>query len=129
MTVSEAPGKGAKEGISEGPRIVVIGAGVGGLAAAALLARGGATVTLVERHALVGGRASLLEIDGYRWDTGPSWYLMREAFDQFFALMGTSTAEQLDLIDLDPRYRVFYEGEDPEGPAEALDVVADPEAN
>ena len=111
------------------PRIVVIGAGVGGLAASALLARGGAHVTLLERHALVGGRASLLEIDGYRWDTGPSWYFMREAFDQFFALMGTSTADELDLIDVDPRYRVFYEGDDPEGPAEALDVVADPEAN
>ena len=114
---------------SAGPTIVVIGAGVGGLAAAALLARGGAAVTLLERHPLVGGRASLLEIDGYRWDTGPSWYLMREAFDQFFALMGTSTAEQLDLIDLDPRYRVYFEGEDAAGPAESLDVVADPEAN
>ena len=86
-------------------------------------------MTLLERHALVGGRASLLETDGYRWDTGPSWYLMREAFDQFFALMGTSTEEQLDLIDLDPRYRVFFEGDDAAGPAESLDVVADPEAN
>ena len=114
---------------ASGPRIVVIGGGVGGLAAAGLLARGGATVTLVERHERVGGRAGLLERDGYRWDTGPSWYLMREAFDQFFALMGTSTAEQLDLIDLDPRYRVFYEGDDPAGAAESLDVVADPETN
>ncbi len=112
-----------------GPRIVVIGAGVGGLAAAGLLARGGAQVTLLERHARVGGRASLLERDGFRWDTGPSWYLMREAFDQFFALMGTSTEQQLDLIDLDPRYRVFYEGDDAAGPAESLDVVADPETN
>lgn len=112
-----------------GPRIVVIGGGVGGLAAAGLLARGGADVTLVERHERVGGRAGLLERDGYRWDTGPSWYLMREAFDQFFALMGTSTAEQLDLIDLDPRYRVFYEGDDPAGAAESLDVMADPETN
>ncbi len=114
---------------SPSPRIVVIGAGVGGLAASALLARGGAQVTLVERHSRVGGRAGLMERDGFRWDTGPSWYLMREAFDQFFALMGTSTEEQLDLIDLDPRYRVFYEGDDPEGAAESLDVVADPEAN
>jgi len=117
------------EPTSAGPRIVVIGAGVGGLASAALLARGGASVTLLERHDRIGGRASLLEMNGYRWDTGPSWYLMREAFDQFFALMGTSTEEQLDLIDLDPRYRVFYEGDDPEGAAEQLDVVADPETN
>ena len=114
---------------SQGPRIVVIGAGVGGLAAAGLLARGGAQVTLLEKGVRVGGRAGLLEIDGHTWDTGPSWYLMREAFDQYFALMGTSTAEQLDLIDLDPRYRVYFEGDDPAGPGELLDVVADPEAN
>lgn len=111
------------------PRIVIIGGGIGGLATAGLLARGGAQVTLLERHASVGGRAGLWEHDGYTWDTGPSWYLMREAFDQYFALMGTSTDAQLDLIDLDPRYRVFYEGDDVDGAGEVLDVVADPDAN
>lgn len=115
--------------MTTGPRIVVIGAGVGGLAASALLARGGARVTLLEKEPIVGGRAGLLTIDGYTWDTGPSWYLMREAFDQFYALMGTSVAEQLDLIELDPRYRVYFEGDEPDGPAEKLDVVADAEAN
>ncbi|WP_291381088.1 phytoene desaturase family protein [Demequina sp.] len=117
------------EPASRGPRIVIIGGGIGGLATAGLLARGGAQVTLLERHAGVGGRAGLWEHDGYTWDTGPSWYLMREAFDQYFALMGTSTDAQLDLIDLDPRYRVFYESDDVDGAGEVLDVVADPEAN
>lgn len=112
-----------------GPRVVVIGGGVGGLATAGLLARGGATVTLLERHSRVGGRAGLLEKSGFRWDTGPSWYLMREAFDQYFALMGTSTEAELDLIELDPRYRIYFEGDDPDGPGETLDVVADPDAN
>ncbi|NMB22883.1 MAG: FAD-dependent oxidoreductase, partial [Corynebacterium sp.] len=63
---------------------VVIGAGVAGLATAALLARDGWDVTVVEKNADVGGRAGSLEIDGFdgfRWDTGPSWYLMPEAFD------------------------------------------------
>lgn len=112
-----------------GPRVVVIGGGVGGLATAGLLARGGATVTLLERHSRVGGRAGLLEKSGFRWDTGPSWYLMREAFDQYFALMGTSTEAELDLIELDPRYRIYFEGDGPDGPGEMLDVVADPDAN
>ena len=112
-----------------GPRVVVIGGGVGGLATAGLLARGGATVTLLERHDRVGGRAGLLEKDGFRWDTGPSWYLMREAFDQYFALMGTSTDAELDLVELDPRYRIYFEGDDPSGPGDMLDVVADPDAN
>lgn len=122
MTAQPTPASGM-------PHVVVIGGGIGGLAASALLARGGMRVTLLERHEHVGGRAGTLEKAGFRWDTGPSWYLMPEAFDQFFALMGTSTQEELDLIDLDPRYRVFFEGDDPEGAAEALDVEADAEAN
>ncbi len=135
MTAAEAfPGTApadadADADAGEAPRVVVIGAGVGGLASAALLARGGAKVTLLERHERVGGRAGVLEKAGFTWDTGPSWYLMREAFDQFFALMGTSTEAELDLIDLDPRYRIYFEGERPDGPGDKLDVVADPETN
>lgn len=114
---------------SAGPRVVVIGGGIGGLATAALLARGGADVTLVERGAELGGRAGRLKKAGYTWDTGPSWYLMPEAFEQFYGLLGRKVEDELDLIDLDPRYRVFFEGEDPEGAAESLDVLADPDAN
>ena len=110
------------------PTIVVIGGGVGGLATAALLARGGADVTLVERHPTVGGRAGQFSVDGFTFDTGPSWYLMPEAFNQFFALLGRDAAEELDLVDLDPRYRVFFEEEE-DGPAVQLDVGADPEDN
>ncbi|WP_151640837.1 phytoene desaturase family protein [Corynebacterium sp. 11A] len=95
---------------------LVIGAGVAGLATAALLARSGMQVDVVEKNDEVGGRAGLLVEDGYRWDTGPSWYLMPDAFDHFFELMGTSTAEQLDLRLLDPGYRVFID------PYEPLDV-------
>ncbi len=111
------------------PKVAVIGGGVGGLAAAALLARGGAQVTIVERHERVGGRAGLLEVDGFTFDTGPSWYLMPEAFDQFFALLGRDAHKELDLVDLDPRYRVFFEGDHPEAAADILDVSADPETN
>lgn len=92
---------------------VVIGAGVAGLATSALLARDGWDVTVVEKNTGVGGRAGSLEVeghDGFRWDTGPSWYLMPEAFDHFFALFGTKTSEHLDLVDLDPGYRVFSGG-------------------
>ncbi|WP_296666855.1 phytoene desaturase family protein, partial [Demequina sp.] len=66
---------------------------------------------------------------GHVFDTGPSWYLMPEAFEQYFALMGRDVEQELDLIDLDPRYRVFFEGEDPWGPAEILEVSADSEEN
>lgn len=111
------------------PRVAVIGGGVSGLATAALLARGGAQVTVLERHSDIGGRTGKLEVAGYRFDTGPSWYLMPEAFEQFFALTGRRIGDVLELEDLDPRYRVYFEGEDPQGPAERLDVMADAEAN
>ncbi|MFW7414910.1 phytoene desaturase family protein [Demequina sp. SO4-18] len=108
--------------------VIVIGGGVGGLATAALLARGGADVTLVERHEQVGGRAGRLEVDGYTFDTGPSWYLMPEAFEHFFALLGRRVEDELDLVDLDPRYRVFFERDD--APlADVLEVTASKETN
>lgn len=87
---------------------VVIGAGIAGLATAALLGREGYEVTVVDSLDEVGGRAGSFAEAGFRWDTGPSWYLMPEAFDHFFALCGTSTEAELDLVDLSPAYRVFH---------------------
>ncbi len=101
---------------------LVIGAGVAGLATAGLLAKRGIEVTVVEKNAHVGGRVDEITVDGFRFETGPSWYLMPEAFDHFFELMGTTTDQELDLQLLDPGYRVFPEGLDP------VDVPAGEEA-
>lgn len=109
-------------------RVVVIGAGIGGLATAALLAKDGYAVTLLEAHDHVGGRAGNWESGGFRFDTGPSWYLMPEVFDHFYRLMGTSAAEQLSLQKLDPAYRVFFEHEEGEQ-LEPVDIRGEREAN
>lgn len=106
------------------PRTIVIGGGIAGLASAALLAREGHSVTLLEARPEVGGRAGTWDVDGFRFDTGPSWYLMPEVFEHFYRLFGTSSAEQLDLVRLDPGYRVFFEGD-----AAPLDIAAEREAN
>lgn len=92
---------------------IVIGAGAAGLATAALLGREGISTTVVDRIDSIGGRAGELIEQGFRFDTGPSWYLMPDAFDQFFALFGYRTEELLDLVDLSPAYRLFPEGRSP----------------
>ncbi len=88
--------------------VIVIGAGFGGIATAALLAKDGYQVTVLEKNEGPGGRASLLEVDGYRFDRGPSWYLMPEVFERFFAEFETTVEEQVDLVPLAPQYRIVF---------------------
>lgn len=102
-------------------RVAVLGGGISGLASAALLAADGHEVTLFEQAAQLGGRAGSWERDGFRFDTGPSWYLMPEVFEHCFRLLGTSAAAELDLVRLDPAYRLFADGAAP------LDVHSDRE--
>lgn len=104
-------------------RVVVIGAGLGGLATAALLARDGWEVTVVEKNAEPGGRARVWTADGFLFDMGPSWYLMPEAFERYFSLHGKTPAGLFPLVRLDPQFRVFT------GPREAFDVRDDMAAN
>lgn len=87
--------------------VVIIGAGFGGLATAALLAETGMKVTVVEKNEDLGGRARVWESKGYRFDMGPSWYLMPDVFEHFFDLLGVDIKAVLPIKRLSPSYRVF----------------------
>lgn len=90
-------------------KIIIIGAGIGGLATANLLAKAGHEVHLYEKESGPGGRAGQFKKDGFTFDTGPSWYLMPDVFEHYFNLLGTSAEKELDLVQLKPAYKVFFE--------------------
>lgn len=88
-------------------KIIIIGAGIGGLAAANLLAQQGHEIHIYEKNSQLGGRAGQFEKDGFMFDTGPSWYLMPEVFERYFKRLGTSAKKELKLIKLSPAYKVY----------------------
>lgn len=90
-------------------KISIIGAGIAGISVSALLANQGHKVTVFEKNSTVGGRARELKENGYTFDMGPSWYLMPDVFEQYFALFGKKPSDYYELIKLDPSYKVFLE--------------------
>ncbi|WP_135469896.1 phytoene desaturase family protein [Crenalkalicoccus roseus] len=93
------------------PRIAVIGAGPGGLAAAMLLAAQGARVTLYEKDEVPGGRTrTLVTGAGYRFDLGPTFFLYPRILAEIFAACGARLEEEVPLVRLDPQYRLLFEG-------------------
>lgn len=94
--------------MSTNKKVIVIGAGFAGLSAATTLAQQGFDVTLLEKNKELGGRARKLEIDGFTFDMGPSWYWMPDVFENYFSQFNTTVAQQYDLIRLDPSYAVFF---------------------
>jgi len=89
-------------------RVVVIGSGFAGLSAATNLAHEGYQVTLLEKNAQFGGRARVMESEGYRFDMGPSWYWMPDVFEAYFARFGKKVSDYYHLHRLDPGYTVFF---------------------
>ena len=102
-------------------RIAVIGAGVGGLSAAARLCKKGRQVTIYEKLPRCGGRANIIEDNGFRIDTGPSFVLMPDFFREIFESCGEKIEGYLDLRMLTTGYRIFYSG------GEVLNIYSDSE--
>lgn len=103
-------------------RVVIVGAGLGGLACALHLASSGRDITVLERESVPGGRAGRLSVDGYEFDTGPTVLTAPELIAQALAAVGEPIADWLTLTRLDPAYRAHF----PDGTT--LDVLADRDA-
>src|SRR5919204_6315408 len=93
----------------QSPCVVVIGAGVGGIAAAARLAQLGCTVTVLEQNPAPGGRCGQIVRDGHRFDIGPTLLLMPELFRATYAALGERLEDHLDLQRIDPTYRIRFD--------------------
>jgi phytoene desaturase len=93
-------------------KIIVIGAGFAGIAAATCLADKGYDVTILEKNDTPGGRCRKFEAEGFTFDMGPSWYWMPDIFEQYFGLFGKKPSDYYDLIRLDPSYCIYFGKDD-----------------
>ena len=109
-------------------RVIVVGAGIGGLVGALLLAQRGLQVTLLEAAAAPGGKMRQLQVDGAAIDAGPTVFTMRWVFDEILALCGTSLEALLTLQPLQVLARHAWTG-DAAGQPQQLDLLADARAS
>jgi diapolycopene oxygenase len=100
-------------------RIGVIGAGLGGLATACTLAARGYMVTVFEQNAWLGGKAAILEQEGYRFDMGPTILTVPSVLKRIFLEAGKRMEDYLHLVPLDPQWRCFFDDQT------QLDLFAD----
>ena len=104
--------------MSHSRKVAVVGGGLGGLAAACTLAARGHAVTLLERNTWLGGKAAVLAEDGFRFDMGPTILTLPSVLRRVFAEADTRLEDYLDLVELDPQWRCFFDD------GSELDLVA-----
>jgi len=91
-------------------RVVVVGAGPGGLASAMQLAHAGCQVTVLERRDRVGGRTSAIESEGFRFDCGPTFFLYPRVLSEIFHSVGRDLMDEVPMRRLEPQYRLTFGG-------------------
>ncbi len=89
-------------------RVVVIGAGPGGLTSAMILAKKGFDVRVYEKQNRVGGRNATLTLGPYTFDTGPTFLMMKHVLEEAFAEAGKKLRDYCNLVELDPMYKLSY---------------------
>ena len=89
-------------------KVGIVGAGPGGLMAAMLLSSKGYDVTVYEQSKQIGGRCGKLSQGNYSWDIGPTFLMYKELLAECFEEAGENINDHLDIIALDPMYKLFY---------------------
>ena len=89
-------------------KVVIIGAGMGGLATGLRLRHLGFEVTILEKQARPGGRSNIIEDAGFRVDIGPTILVMKSAFEEAYRSFGQDINKRIDFVQLDPNYRIYY---------------------
>lgn len=108
-----------------GKKVIVIGSGFAGLAAATTLADKGYEVSILEKNEVPGGRARQFKAQGFTFDMGPSWYWMPDVFDEYFQRFGKQVSDYYELVRLDPSYQIYFGQDDiMEVPAQRADLEA-----
>ncbi len=98
-----------QESTATSTRVAVIGAGLGGLAAACTLAARGKDVILFDKNDWLGGKAAVLVDQGFRFDMGPTILTVPKVLERIFGEAGRNLHEEMDLRRLDPQWRCFFE--------------------
>lgn len=106
-------------GMNQQSSVAVVGAGLGGLAAACVSAARGHTVTLYDKNDWLGGKAAVLHEDGFRFDMGPTILTVPKVLERIFQEAGRDIRDYLDLRRLDPQWRCFFDDDT------RIDLMAD----
>jgi phytoene desaturase len=92
----------------KGKKVIIVGAGPGGLTAGMILANRGYRVEILEKEARVGGRNGYLEIGGFKFDIGPTFLMLKPILEEVFALAGEQVTDHLKFYELDPMYKLVF---------------------
>lgn len=90
-------------------KVLVIGAGIGGLSAAIRLQHAGYEVEIYEKEGMTGGKMHRIEMQGHSFDVGPTLVMMPSVYREIFELAGRDPDEYIPMVKLDPMYHVYFD--------------------